>query len=134
MSALLKLNDRSDDRERRGYPSDGSHAGAWSVLPLHPRVTPDGGARMAFHGNAALDLLEEPVATRSKVLRLVGEWTSPGPGSIVEEERVKPAVDLAVDLEPDFHDGDLVALGTLACLVSAVLSTSVLVGLSTFVF
>jgi hypothetical protein len=129
---------------RRYLSIGGSRIGAWSVVPLHTRQAAN--SRPAFHGNTALDLLEQPeLAGGVEVLRFLGEWTPPAnseadEGAAPVAEAVTAEVPVAKAIDADANDlrlatdGDLVALGSLACLLTSVLSASAFAALATTLF
>ncbi len=141
MSALL--DPRSADEARRFVSIGGSRIGAWSVLPLHARYAANGRLRPAFHGNAALDVLEQPEpAGNVEVLRFLGEWTPP---AVAEPPEEHPGAEAVVAETPaasvvdanDFRlatDGDLIALGSLACVLTSILSAGALAALTISLF
>ncbi|MFO1154106.1 MAG: hypothetical protein U1E42_10675 [Rhodospirillales bacterium] len=131
----------------RYYSIGGSRIGAWSVLPLHAREAANGsGFRPAFHGNAAVDLLEQPRVIDVDHLRFLGEWTPPAVAEPNADRIEPPVVAMATDHEPpvaapvdpcDFRlasDGELVALGTLTCVLTGVFSVSAFTGLAVALF
>ncbi len=133
MHALLEQTVKG---ARRFYVAAGSRVSGWSVLPLRQRDAERSHRRLGIGNSDAVDgpdgLLPSPDREEP---RLLGEWLAPVEEPVAEigttaadavaEDGVAWDVDAVA--EPA---GDLVALGTLVCLLTIIFSLSALAGLA----
>ena len=141
MAVMNALLEQSVDEARQIDTAVGGRATAWSVLPLRSRETGRSQPRFGIGDNDNSDVLEPalPPPAGWGTLKLLGEWHAPeneSSSAVMEPKTSVPGEIVAhpTDASDATPDGDLVALGSLACMLSIILTMSGLVGLSGLLF